>query len=258
MYYRIAFALPPIFLLVSAFGQNPFFGDWFKELSTPWQITVASLTTLFSVLAQFWKPKDSFLPEIHPQLSKAGTKKLNNKLKTINRKYKKNNWTFSVHVFSVENRFINMIEPVIADTNFCLPRFFQFVFKKELCLGEDLPQGFQMTINQGVSGLAYREGKSTSADDVKCFSIGAPHEKITRRFSKKQNLLTEDVIFIASCPIRPQRSRDGKIVYLNCGVLNLFSRSKGAKAITEDATIQYTIQSLAANFASEYGELVFP
>ena len=140
----------------------------------------------------------------------------------------KNGFDLRVNIMIPKRRFFFRIEPSTGSTDKKRLTWWGKVFK----IVWDSEQAYtskslKITTNQGVCGMAYREGKLFAKDLTK--------DKIPEyNFTASQYKLTEDLVFVISCPIFQEDSHySGKLTNKVIGVLNIESSTKNANQIFE-------------------------
>ena len=116
-----------------------------------------------------------------------------------------------------------------------------------------IPPKFQMTINQGVCGKAFREGRETNKHNIKG-AVLLPELLTGHDFNlnSKQKRDTDGLILIASCPlVINDKEIDGlrkKVV----GVLNIESKSMAAAELLAEEGTRDKFYEKIANLANIY------
>ncbi|WP_146217474.1 hypothetical protein [Chitinophaga sp. S165] len=115
------------------------------------------------------------------------------------------------------------------------------------------PPNFRMTINQGLSGLAFREGNETSWGNIKGgFSLQETTEADSTGLNDEQKKVTKDIVIAASCPLVLTDKDVNGIKKRVIGVLNVESKSIASEELLLDASKKHTFYEEVVSLSRIY------
>lgn len=160
-------------------------------------------------------------------------------------------YKFGINVMLTRIAFFYSIEPKPGAPDKQKFSLYGRIFRvaREL-VGDPIHEKFKLTINQGVCGSVYREGKETSKDYIKG-SILLPElvgEK-NFNFSTKQKEYTKDLILVVSCPLILNKKEGDSFKRKKIGVLNVESRVFDSVDLLLDPAKQDKFYEKVANLA---------
>lgn len=176
---------------------------------------------------------------------------LNQEGEKLVKKYKQQGVEVRMNIMIPTTKFFYFLEPEKRNKSQKKFTFVGKVFKDIWSYGDyRVNKLLKLTTNQGISGRAF-----TRAEGVLTIEF-VTNNSISFNLNTEQEVLTKDIIFIASCPITlvedGSEEQTGKVV----GVLNLESYTKGAERIVQNAVSRQELTSELVFFSKICSKLM--
>ena len=142
------------------------------------------------------------------------------------------------------------IEPSAKDKSKTKISIADKVFKDVWSYPNQVNKLFKITVNQGICGKTYRQAVGILTIDF--VTNNASNFNLT----KKQEELTKDLIFIASCPITALEEGSEEQVKKIIGIVNIESSTKGAEKVLQNPALKDELTSQLLSFSEICSKLL--
>ena len=175
---------------------------------------------------------------------------LNKEAEKLHREYKKGGVEINMNIMVPVFKMMYRIEPSAKDKSKTKISFADKVFKDVWSYPNQVNKLFKITVNQGICGKTYRQAVGILTIDF--VTNNASNFNLT----KKQEELTKDLIFIASCPITALEEGSEEQVKKIIGIVNIESSTKGAEKVLQNPALKDELTSQLLSFSEICSKLL--